>query len=129
MATAGHPLPLVSPNPGKFTPLDGPPFCLGDGHHYEQREVRLPPGSVTAMFTDGLLDTRAPGPDVAVTRLATRLADGGRGNLDMLADDLISERRSQKTLDDDLARPAPDEVRRMPAWRAAGRGPVVAPAL
>ncbi|MCX4538236.1 SpoIIE family protein phosphatase [Streptomyces sp. NBC_01669] len=106
IATAGHPLPLISPAPGKLMTLNVPiglPLGLGDGHHYEQREVTLPPGSVTALFTDGLLDTRALGPDAALTQLTAALTDSGRENMDPLADHLISERQSRKTLDDDLA--------------------------
>ncbi|MGI5461113.1 GAF domain-containing SpoIIE family protein phosphatase [Streptomyces sp. CA-249302] len=74
VATAGHPLPLVSPAPGELTALDvpvGPPLGLGDDHHYEQQEITLGPGTITALFTDGLLDTRALGPDDALTRLGT----------------------------------------------------------
>ncbi|MEU1601512.1 SpoIIE family protein phosphatase [Streptomyces sp. NPDC005708] len=106
VATAGHPLPLVSPASSRLTALDipvGPPLGLGNGHHYEQREITLEPGSVTALFTDGLLDTRALGPDDAISRLTSQLADGSRDNMDTLADELISERRSQPTLDDDVA--------------------------
>ncbi|MGW0738041.1 ATP-binding SpoIIE family protein phosphatase [Streptomyces sp. NPDC002851] len=106
VATAGHPLPLVSPAPGKLTALDvpiGPPLGLGTGHHYEQREIILEPGSVTALFTDGLLDTRVLGPDDALAGLAATLLGSGRENMEMLADHLISDRQSQKTLDDDLA--------------------------
>ncbi|MFR0357662.1 ATP-binding SpoIIE family protein phosphatase [Streptomyces sediminimaris] len=105
-ATAGHPPPLISPAPGEFTALDvpvGPPLGLGDGHRYEQRETVLTPGSVIALYTDGLLETRALGPDAALGRLAEGVAGGNRENMDMLADGLISDRRRHKTLDDDLA--------------------------
>ncbi|MFF9105158.1 SpoIIE family protein phosphatase [Streptomyces rubrogriseus] len=106
VATAGHPLPLISPAPSRLTTLDvpvGPPLGLGDGHHYEQREITLEPDSVTALYTDGLLDTRTLGPDGARSRLAGKLTHGDRDNMHTLADELISERRSQTTLDDDAA--------------------------
>jgi serine phosphatase RsbU (regulator of sigma subunit)/anti-sigma regulatory factor (Ser/Thr protein kinase) len=106
LATAGHPLPLISPAPGKLKPLDvpiGPPLGLGDGHHYQEREITLEPGSVTALFTDGLLEVRALGPEEALARLGSKLTGGDRENLETLADDLISERRRQEVLDDDLA--------------------------
>ncbi|MCI3273383.1 ATP-binding SpoIIE family protein phosphatase [Streptomyces cylindrosporus] len=105
-ATAGHPPPLISPAPGKLTALDvpvGPPLGLGNGHHYEQREIVLTSGSIIALFTDGLLETRALGLDAALARLADRLAAGNRENMDMLADGLISDRQRHKILDDDLA--------------------------
>jgi hypothetical protein len=106
VATAGHPLPLVSPAPGKLTALDvpiGPPLGLGDGHHYEQREITFEPGSITALFTDGLLDIRTLGPDDGLARLADALVSSGRENMETLADHLISDRRPQETLNDDLA--------------------------
>ncbi|MEU3982833.1 SpoIIE family protein phosphatase [Streptomyces sp. NPDC026672] len=106
IAAAGHPPPLFSPAPGRVAQLDvpvGPPLGLGDGHHYEQREVTLTPGGVVALYTDGLLDVRTYGPDKALARLVERLAGGRRENMDTLADDLVSERRCQETLDDDLA--------------------------
>ena len=106
VATAGHHLPLVSPAPGELASLDvpvGPPLGLGNGHHHEQREITLQPGSVTALFTDGLLDTRGLGPEDALSRLAAELSDSGRENMETLADHLVSERRSQQTLNDDLA--------------------------
>jgi serine phosphatase RsbU (regulator of sigma subunit)/anti-sigma regulatory factor (Ser/Thr protein kinase) len=106
VATAGHPLPLVSPVPGRLAALDlpaGPPLGLKDGHHYEEREIVLEPGSVTALFTDGLLDMRSLGFEDALARLSSTLVRGSRENLDALADDLISDRRHPEALDDDLA--------------------------
>jgi anti-sigma regulatory factor (Ser/Thr protein kinase) len=105
MATAGHPPPLISPAPGQITTLDlpvGPPLGLGNGHHHQQREITLTAGSVVTLFTDGLLQTRALGPDGAFARLTDRLASGDRENMDVLADGLISDRQ-RHTLDDDLA--------------------------
>jgi hypothetical protein len=40
------------------------------------------PGSITALCTDGLLDTRALGPDDALARLATELTGSDRENLE-----------------------------------------------
>jgi serine phosphatase RsbU (regulator of sigma subunit)/anti-sigma regulatory factor (Ser/Thr protein kinase) len=106
VATAGHLLPLISPVAGELAEVDvpiGPPLGLGDGHHYEQREIVIEPGSVIALFTDGLLDIRSLGAEGALARLGSKLAHGNVENLDALADDLISDRRQQEPLDDDLA--------------------------
>ncbi|MGY6026987.1 ATP-binding SpoIIE family protein phosphatase [Streptomyces spinosirectus] len=106
IATAGHPPPLISPALGRITAPDvpvGPPLGLGNGHHHEQREIVLTSGSIIALFTDGLLETRDLGLEAALARLADRLAGGNRENMDMLADGLISDRQGHKTLDDDLA--------------------------
>ncbi|MFE5039104.1 SpoIIE family protein phosphatase [Streptomyces sp. NPDC056683] len=63
----------ISPAPGKLPALDvpvGPPLGFGNGDHYEQREIVLTSGSIIALFTDGLLETRALGLDAALARLA-----------------------------------------------------------
>jgi anti-sigma regulatory factor (Ser/Thr protein kinase) len=107
VASAGHPLPLFSPAPGLAGALDvpvGPPLGLGAGHVYEQREITLEPGGVAALFTNGFLDIRTYGPDGALERLGTALAgttEGGRANLELLADRLVNDRRASGSLDDD----------------------------
>ncbi|WP_340376936.1 SpoIIE family protein phosphatase [Streptomyces sp. SS7] len=74
LARAGHPPPaLVSPD-GRVELLDlpaGPPLGLG-GLPFESVEFDLPEGSVLALYTDGLLDSRTrrtdpPGEDGTVT--------------------------------------------------------------
>ncbi|MEV0186245.1 SpoIIE family protein phosphatase [Streptomyces sp. NPDC050625] len=106
VATAGHPLPLISPAPGQLKEVAvpvGPPLGLGRTHRYEQRTFTLLTGCVTALFTDGLLDTRTLDPDEAVARIAAMLAGGDRQNLDMIADQLLNDRLTGATLDDDVA--------------------------
>ncbi|MEU3980521.1 ATP-binding SpoIIE family protein phosphatase [Streptomyces sp. NPDC026672] len=120
IATAGHPPPLLSPARGEAATVDvpvGPPLGLGRGHRHEQREITLAPGSVLALFTDGLLQIRALGPDGAFARLADGLAGGDRENMDVLADGLIGDRRLHETLDDDLAL----RLMRYDGARAGGR--------
>ncbi|WP_079143598.1 SpoIIE family protein phosphatase [Streptomyces luteocolor] len=58
MASAGHPPPaLVRPDGGaEFVDLSpGPPLGVGD-NPFEVADVTLPPGSVLALHTDGLVD-------------------------------------------------------------------------
>ncbi|MFK0214435.1 SpoIIE family protein phosphatase [Streptomyces sp. NPDC090298] len=58
MASAGHPAPgLVLPDGRtEFVPVvPGPPLGVGD-NPFETCEVVLPPGSVLALYTDGLVD-------------------------------------------------------------------------
>ncbi|MCJ1676385.1 SpoIIE family protein phosphatase [Streptomyces sp. APSN-46.1] len=61
MARAGHPLPaVVDPADGTVTYPElpsGPPLGLG-GLPFESAELTLPPGSLLALFTDGLVHAR-----------------------------------------------------------------------
>ncbi|MFE7510733.1 SpoIIE family protein phosphatase [Streptomyces sp. NPDC057540] len=58
MASAGHPAPglLLPDGRTEFVPVvPGPPLGVGD-NPFETCEVVLPPGSVLALYTDGLVD-------------------------------------------------------------------------
>ncbi|MEV0634902.1 SpoIIE family protein phosphatase [Streptomyces sp. NPDC050619] len=60
LARAGHPAPVLVPPGG--TPLEvdlpaGPPLGLG-GLPFESAELELPEGTVLALYTDGLIETR-----------------------------------------------------------------------
>ncbi|SOB86070.1 SpoIIE family protein phosphatase [Streptomyces sp. 1331.2] len=60
MASAGHPLPLVIAPDGARTPVEarsGPPLGVG-GLPFEAVEVELPEGSLLALYTDGLVESR-----------------------------------------------------------------------
>ena len=60
LARAGHPVPaLVTPD-GTVSFLDlpaGPPLGLG-GLPFESAEIELPAGSILALYTDGLIESR-----------------------------------------------------------------------
>ncbi|MDT9686137.1 SpoIIE family protein phosphatase [Streptomyces sp. TRM76323] len=81
-ARAGHPPPAVAPPGGEARLLDlpsGPPLGLGGLQPYESAAVDLAPGSLLALYTDGLLkeglgygDTEA-----ATGRLLSALAAPG----------------------------------------------------
>ncbi len=76
MARAGHPLPvLVTPGGGvRFLSLPaGPPLGLG-GLPFESREIELPAGSVLALYTDGLIESRGHDIDLGLERLRHALA-------------------------------------------------------
>ncbi|MEU2686857.1 SpoIIE family protein phosphatase [Streptomyces hygroscopicus] len=100
-ARAGHPPPALVRPEGAVEFLDatppGPPLGLG-GQPFETAEYRLPPGSVLALYTDGLI--QAPGRDVdeGLDRLARALA--GPRPLEQLAEEVMSTLVRQRRSDD-----------------------------
>ncbi|KOV69437.1 protein phosphatase [Streptomyces sp. AS58] len=77
MATAGHlPPAIIDPN-GRVTYPDlptGAPLGIGLGVPFEAVELELPEGSLIALYTDGLVETREDGIDEGMHRLGTALA-------------------------------------------------------
>jgi serine phosphatase RsbU (regulator of sigma subunit)/anti-sigma regulatory factor (Ser/Thr protein kinase) len=76
LARAGHPLPaLVTPD-GAVSFLDlpaCPPLGLG-GVPFESIEVELPAGSILALYTDGLIESRYRDIDIGLERLRRALS-------------------------------------------------------
>ncbi|MFE9763472.1 SpoIIE family protein phosphatase [Streptomyces sp. NPDC005808] len=75
MATAGHPLPvLVTPDgaPAPVTGPIGPPLGVG-GLPFETTELHLAAGSVLALFTDGLIESRDRDIDHGLSELTQAL--------------------------------------------------------
>jgi PAS domain S-box-containing protein len=75
LARAGHPVPaLVTPD-GDVSFLDlpaGPPLGLG-GLPFESTEIELPAGSILALYTDGLIESRHHDIDLGFDRLRVAL--------------------------------------------------------
>ena len=80
-ATAGHPSPLVvGPQPhDPVTAGSSPPIGVGVRTGLRQTTVPLVPGSVAAMFTDGLLEARTEGGLLGRDRLEELLEELGDG--------------------------------------------------
>ncbi|MEU7018591.1 SpoIIE family protein phosphatase [Streptomyces sp. NPDC046385] len=79
VASAGHPPPVVADPAGhvSYLPVDpGPPLGVG-GLPFEATEVDLAPGSVLALYTDGLIEGRDGDLDAGMAELAARLARPG----------------------------------------------------
>ncbi|MFE7842311.1 SpoIIE family protein phosphatase [Streptomyces sp. NPDC057474] len=122
LARAGHPLPVVVSPDGTAALLDlpaGPPLGLG-GLPFESLETELPEGSLLALYTDGLIESRnsaSNGTDLddGITRLRQTLA-APAASLDALCDRVLGAVLPERPTDDVallIARPRsldPDRV-------------------
>jgi serine phosphatase RsbU (regulator of sigma subunit) len=92
LTSAGHPPPVLRHPDGSTELIDLPAgLLLGAGQaHYAAKEMQLPPGSILAMYTDGLIER--PGEDIGtgMSRLARALADGPARSLDELCDSVLA---------------------------------------
>jgi hypothetical protein len=102
-ATAGHPAPLVvGPQPhDPVTAGSSPPIGVGVRTGLRQTTVPLVPGSVAAMFTDGLLEARTEGGLLGRDRLEELLEELGD---DATARGLVeSVNKEARVMSDDIA--------------------------
>ncbi|WP_035839631.1 SpoIIE family protein phosphatase [Kitasatospora azatica] len=77
LASAGHPLPLVISPDGALTPVPGapgPPLGIG-GLPFEAIELELPAGSLLALYTDGLVESRERDVDQGTAELFRVLSE------------------------------------------------------
>ncbi|MGW3730077.1 SpoIIE family protein phosphatase [Streptomyces sp. NPDC000851] len=90
MARAGHPPPAIIDPQGHVTFPDmpaGTPLGLGLGlTAFESVERELPEGSVLALYTDGLVESRDEDVDTGMRRLGAVLAQSGRSLEDLCSD-------------------------------------------
>jgi serine phosphatase RsbU (regulator of sigma subunit)/PAS domain-containing protein len=101
LARAGHPLPAVVSPDGSARLLDlppGPPLGLG-GLPFEAAEFELPEGSLLALYTDGLIQSRERDVDAGVARLHRILA-GPATSLDSLCDTVLAGLLPRRPTDD-----------------------------
>jgi serine phosphatase RsbU (regulator of sigma subunit) len=92
LVSAGHLPPLLRHPDGGTELVDMPPgLLLGAGQSpYPAVDRELAPGSILALYTDGLIER--PGQDLAVgiSRLTRALADGPAESLDELCDSILA---------------------------------------
>ncbi|MET7781250.1 MULTISPECIES: SpoIIE family protein phosphatase [Streptomyces] len=105
MSRAGHPPPLLLRPDGRVRVLDlagGPLLGIDAAATYPTTEVPFVPGSVLALYTDGLIES--PGVDIedALADLGRKLAEGGDLPLNTLAYRLVEQTGAvtQERLDD-----------------------------
>jgi PAS domain S-box-containing protein len=90
--SAGHPPPVVRHPDGRTEFVDvRQGMILGVQHdRYPTTEARLAPGSVLALYTDGLVEQPGQDIDVGMSRLARALAASPARSLDDLRDALLA---------------------------------------
>ncbi|MEU6557290.1 SpoIIE family protein phosphatase [Streptomyces sp. NPDC046915] len=104
--TAGHPPPLLRRPDGTTDVLDldvGPVLGVDHASAYAQTRIALPPGSVLALYTDGLVEEPGIDIDVGIDRLRASLAHTRAGSLDELADRILHNARGSPYRADDIA--------------------------
>ncbi|MGW2746306.1 SpoIIE family protein phosphatase [Streptomyces sp. NPDC001450] len=104
--TAGHPPPLLRRPDGTTDALDldvSPVLGVDHTSVYMQTRLTLPPGSVLALYTDGLVEEPGTDIDVGIDRLRASLAHARAGSLDELADRILHDARGSPYRADDIA--------------------------
>jgi PAS domain S-box-containing protein len=92
--SAGHPPPAVRHPDGRVEFIDVPQgMILGvPCGRYPATRARLAPGSVLALYTDGLVEQPGQDIDVGMTRLARTLATSPARSLDHMCDTILATR-------------------------------------
>ncbi|MCQ9132263.1 SpoIIE family protein phosphatase [Streptomyces hilarionis] len=101
VASAGHPLPLVVAPDGTGIPVPahpGPPLGIG-GLPFEATELEVPEGSLLALYTDGLLESRERDVDRRTAELRHALNHAAT-SLDALCDAVIDAMLPDRRTDD-----------------------------
>ncbi|MFE1258527.1 SpoIIE family protein phosphatase [Streptomyces fungicidicus] len=100
-AAAGHPAPAVVLPDGtcRIVPVSaGPPLGVG-GLPFEATEIRLPEGSLVALYTDGLIEHRGRDID-SVTDELCRALEVSADSLEALADAVLRDVLPDDPVDD-----------------------------
>ncbi|MGP9022349.1 SpoIIE family protein phosphatase [Streptomyces sp. BR1] len=106
LARAGHPQPLLRTPDGRVRVLDlagGPLLGIEAGAVYPTTEVPLAPGSVLALYTDGLIEIPGVDLDESLAAVADRLATVGSRPLEEVADALVRHVAEARERGDDVA--------------------------
>jgi phosphoserine phosphatase RsbU/P len=103
LALAGHPPPVVAV-PGRRAWLAqvqvGPPIGTNLGSPRRSSTIPLPPGTVVALYTDGLIERRGESLDVGLERLRNAIRPG---KPDRVARDIMRQLLSGVVPQDDIA--------------------------
>ncbi|YCK41660.1 SpoIIE family protein phosphatase [Actinomadura sp. ATCC 39365] len=107
MAAAGHPPPAIVTPDGAVTfprPPTGTPIGLGLGD-FRPLDLELGPGSLVALYTDGLIETREADIEAGIDRLAAALtaAVSAAPTLDDFCTSVIRAMTGDRPPEDDIA--------------------------
>lgn len=103
---AGHPQPLLRHTDGRTEVLDlpgGVVLGVDADASYPVTELRMAPGAVLALYTDGLVERPGTDIDVGVERLRVALAAARPAPLTEMADRLVGEAGNSADRPDDIA--------------------------
>ena len=106
IARAGHLPPLLRYADGRTDVLEVPGGALlgvDPRAEYPVSELLPPPGSVLALYTDGLVEEPGTSIDVGIDRLRVSLAHADASSLEQLADRLLTDARRSTHRADDVA--------------------------
>ncbi len=106
IARAGHLPPLLRHADGRTDVLEVPGGTLlgvDPRAEYPVGELRPPPGSVLALYTDGLVEESGTPIDEGIDRLRVSLAHADVSSLEQLADRLLRDARGSTHRADDVA--------------------------
>ncbi|MBX9394885.1 SpoIIE family protein phosphatase [Streptomyces sp. TRM72054] len=104
--TAGHLPPLLRRPDATTDTLEldvGPLLGVDRASAYPATRIDLPPGSVLALYTDGLVEERGADIDVGIDGLRASLAHALADSLDELADRLLHNAQDSPYRADDIA--------------------------
>lgn len=105
-ARAGHLPPLLRHPDGRTEVLHlrgGPLLGIDHGAEFPVTELRLAPGSILALYTDGLVEEAGISIDLGIDRLRAALAHADASTLEGLTDRLLGDARSSTHRADDVA--------------------------
>ncbi len=106
MSRAGHPPPLLRRPDGRVRVLDlagGPLLGIDASAAYPTTRVGLPPGSLLALYTDGLVESPGVDFEEALAGLGRHLGEAGDLPLEELADALVRHEADAEERLDDIA--------------------------
>ncbi|MFG2732969.1 SpoIIE family protein phosphatase [Streptomyces canus] len=130
IALAGHPAPVLVTPGGTAKTLDlpvGPPLGLG-GLPFEAIDVDLPEGSLLALYTDGLIESRERDIEAGLSLLCQTLAQQS-APLDNLCDTVLAALLPDRPSDDIallIARTKALDTDRVATWEIAADPAAVA---
>ncbi|HEY5833845.1 SpoIIE family protein phosphatase [Streptomyces sp.] len=105
-ARAGHPPPLLRRPDGTTDVLDlrvGPLLGVDHASQYPQTPIDLQPGSILALYTDGLVEERGTDIGVGIDQLRAYMAHTSADSLSELADRILHHARRSAQRADDIA--------------------------